>query len=289
MTPSSFAVVLSLLSAFALLCCTDAFAFQQQQQQQQNRLGTTVGSSLCIHSQPFCLRSSPGDVEEPSDYEDAEEVQDSDIDDVDSDDGTPQDAKLKGLNSQLLDALDSSNSPVMFGFRAFDNNNSNNDKADRITKLASELEGTYVLPLEKPSEWKLLYTNAPDLLGLQGGPLSELVSMDQTVSATEWIFRLVYKPSSSIMGLASSLLPDMADDRLEQTVVFDYEPSSSNQADLRLRSTQIKASRLPFEAPALPIVGGQLLPVAVKIVFNDGDLRMDRTVQGDFLFIYQRL
>ena len=189
---------------------------------------------------------------------------------------------LKGVNGQLLAALATLDQPVVFDATA--------DAHFQITKLAASLEGTYILPLDKPSEWTLVYSTAPDLLGLAGGPLSELVGITQSLTQTEWTYTLKYRPSSGMQSLVRNLWPDVADDRLTQTVVFDYDMPTNGRADLKLRNTKIEATRLPFEAPAVPILGGPVLPaVGLKIVFNDGELRMDRTVQGDFLFVYRRL
>jgi hypothetical protein len=71
-----------------------------------------------------------------------------------------------------------------------------------------------------------------------------------------------------------------------------------NKFDIEIQGTRIEASRLEsllqqqlqpqLQPPSLqsPIP----LPfVGFSIVFNDGNLRVDRSVQGDFLSVYQRI
>mmetsp|Transcript_18620 Transcript_18620/g.27605 ORF Transcript_18620/g.27605 Transcript_18620/m.27605 type:complete len:243 (-) Transcript_18620:270-998(-) len=161
-------------------------------------------------------------------------------------------------------------------------------KTSSISKLADDLSG-YVLPLEKPSEWELLYNTAPDILGIRGGPLSELISIRQEiVDSKELEITLEYKPSQNIVQLTSSFLSGIQDDRLKQTVQFAYEIGSMNKVDLRIQGTRIEGSRFGNNLPSL--ASPSPLPfVGFSIVFNDGDLRIDRTIQGDFLYIYKRI
>ena len=148
----------------------------------------------------------------------------------------------------------------------------------------------YVLPLGgPPSRWELIYNTAPDFLGLRGGPLSRLVSIQQNVNDDRLEIVFEYMPSDGVVQLTSSFLEDVGDSRLKQKVWFDYTVGPMNKVDLQVRGTSIE---LPFGgngfAPslsspaALPFVG-------FSVVFNDGDLRIDRTVQGDFLYIYRRI
>lgn len=252
----------------------DGFVLPQRQQQRQSSFaaGITSFSSIVL----FSSSDYPADVEE------AYEVDD----DYSSSSSSSTTGSIQGKNRMLLDILATgTDNPFL------------KEDMDRIASLAKELEGTYILPLEKsdePSQWKLLWTNAPDLLGIRGGPINSLVSIILTMTTeNECQFSLTYKFSEQIAGLVSNVMEDVADDRLEQTLVFDYDmplSQSPNKIQLKLKSTQITSTRFPFEMPSVPIVGGQLLPMtAVDIVFNDGNLRMDRTVQGDFLFLYQKL
>ena len=160
--------------------------------------------------------------------------------------------------------------------------------SSNVQKIVDDLSG-YVLPLAKPSKWKLLYTTAPDILGFQGGPLSQLVVIQNNVmeDGKQMEIDLVYKPSNTIMQLTSSFLQDIEEDRLTQTIMFDYEVGAMNKVDLQIRGTRIDGTRLgglpSLESPtSFPFVG-------FTVVFNDGDIRCDRTIQGDFLYIYKRI
>eukprot|EP00536_Pseudo-nitzschia_multiseries_P010735 jgi/Psemu1/26807/gm1.26807_g len=164
----------------------------------------------------------------------------------------------------------------------------------KIAGLVDDLSG-YVLPLARPSRWKLLYNTAPDVLGFGGGPLSRLVSIRQSVGgglddADRLDLELEYRPSDNIVRLAGSFLDNLGEDRLVQTVEFDYKVGAMNKVDLQLKGTSIEASRLSSLAALPPLRSPSPLPfVGFSVVFNDGDLRVDRTVQGDFLYIYRRI
>jgi hypothetical protein len=193
--------------------------------------------------------------------------------------------EVGGPKAQLLDAIGytsgSDDSVPRFAFTLGDSKDSSSSKTS-ITSLADDLSG-YVLPLDKPSQWTLLYTQAPDLLGFQGGPLSQLVSIRQDVkSSSQLEMVLTYKPSNNIVQWLSGI----QDDRLEQAVMFDYDLGSMNKVGLQWKGTRIESSRIG-RIPAIQLPAG--LPFAgFAIVFNDGDLRIDRTAQGDFLVIYKR-
>jgi len=207
-----------------------------------------------------------------------------------------------GPKSQLLNEISiiGGSGSIRFGF-----GDSKTIKS-KINNIVKDLSG-YVLPLDnrKTSQWKLLYTTAPDILGFKGGPLSQLVSIQQNVvpDGNTLELELKYKPSTNIVSLIGSFLNDIQDDRLKQTVQFDYTIGSMNTVNLQLRGTRIESSRFSsngnsnsggddgnnnnnnnnlFSLPTpLPFVG-------FTIVFNDGDLRIDRTIQGDFLLIYKK-
>ena len=201
-----------------------------------------------------------------------------------------------GPKARLLDAIgydstattrsgSSSSSDVLprFGFALRPDASSSSDD---IGTLANDLSG-YVLPLDKPSQWTLIYTDAPDLLGFQGGPLSQLISIRNDVtSSKDMEIVLTYKPSSNIVQWTSSFLSDIQDDRLEQAVLFAYEVGSMNRVDVELKGTRVEGSHLGSLAAIQSPTG---LPWGgFSIIFNDGDLRIDKSTQGDFLLIYMR-
>lgn len=245
---------LSLLLAVSSECFTGADAFQVQ----------PFGG---LHRHQVSLKlsdSSPSDVADDDDVRDAEFT-----------DGP--------VKSELLSTIDgaSKDGRVVFGF---------GDSADSgIPQLCKTLENKYVLPLEKPSAWKLLYTNAPDLLGFEGGPLSQLETLSQELSTSTLTLKFVYKPSDGpLPQLLGNVLSDLEEDRLTQKVVFEYEEKAMNAFNLKMQSTVIESSRFG-SLPELPIPSAAPFVEAFKVIFNDGDLRMERTVQGDFLAIYKRM
>jgi len=193
-----------------------------------------------------------------------------------------------GPKDQLLSAL---KDLTLFGFDAL-----NEDRA-RISALANDLAG-YSLPLEEASttEWELMYTDAPDILGFRGGPLSQLVSIRQKVTGTTAVATtatpqldivLEYKPSDGIAALTQNFIENVENDRLQQTIMFEYQKEPMNKINLKLKGTKIDASRfgsLPvLESPATLPFG------SFKVLFNDGDLCIQQTVQGGFNFIYRRI
>ena len=108
------------------------------------------------------------------------------------------------------------------------------------------------------------------------------------VTASTITVALIYKPSDGILPqLAGNLLGDVSADRLTQKVVFEYEEKNMNDFFLKLQSTTIDSSRFGT-LPTLPIPDAAPSVEAFKILFNDGDLRIERTVQGDFLSIFKR-
>jgi len=189
------------------------------------------------------------------------------------------------------------------------------------------------LRLVEGSSWKLLYGDAPDILGLRGGPLSRLVSIRQEVSSlsslstTEDVVGgmrrqtleviLEYAPSESMMGLIGRLpqfIPsfgefDITQDRLEQSVFLDCQQGDGDGdgdgddagiLELRPRGTSIRGTRFGGTGNILPAFNLQdegdilaSLPIALscRIVYNDGDLRIDRSQvdQGNYLGIYRRI
>ena len=99
---------------------------------------------------------------------------------------------------------------------------------------------------------------------------------------------LNYQPSANIVALAGSFIDGIENDRLEQSVAFDYEVGSMNKVDVRLKGTRIESSRLGNSLPSID--SPSPLPFGgFSIIFNDGDIRIDRSTQGDFLFVYKRI
>lgn len=192
------------------------------------------------------------------------------------------------------DENNNKSNPPTFGFTT--------SNKSQINQLVQDLSG-YVLPLDnrRSSSWQLLYSSAPDIFGVGGGPFSQLVSITQNFIPSgintaknknnELNLVLEYQPSKNIVQLFGTLMEDIQKDRLQQTVAFDYTVGTMNTIQCQLRSTTIDGTRLASSSlPALslptslPFGGGSF-----TIIFNDGDIRIDRTVQGDFIFIYKKI
>eukprot|EP00977_Amphora_coffeiformis_P011653 scaffold2804_cov181-Amphora_coffeaeformis.AAC.21 len=207
---------------------------------------------------------------------------------------TPDDDELylepDGPKARLLDAIGyditTSSTDVLPRFAFALRPDASSSNSDEISECANDLSG-YVLPLDKSSKWTLIYTDAPDLLGFQGGPMSQLVSIrNDVISSKDMEIVLTYKPSNNMVQWTSSFLSDINDDRLEQAVLFAYQVGAMNRVDVELKGTRIEGSRLG-SLPAIQSPAG--LPWGgFSIIFNDGDLRIDKSTQGDFLFIYKR-
>ena len=166
------------------------------------------------------------------------------------------------------------------------------DKNSKISTLAKDLAG-YAMPLmPSTTPYRLLYTDAPDLLGFQGGPLSELVSISQKVtSSTDMEIILEYKPSQGIANLVSNFMPDITQERLQQIVYMEYTKEPMNKIDVKIKGTKLQGTRFggndglpPLTSPT-PI---QLPFGSFKVLFHDDDLCIQQTIQGEFLFIYQK-
>jgi len=101
---------------------------------------------------------------------------------------------------------------------------------------------------------------------------------------------------------------DITQDRLEQSVLLDCRQGGGGGVDsedagvleLRPRGTRISGTRFGGDnlAPALNLqdegdILASLLPIALscRIVYNDGDLRIDRSQvdQGNYLGVYRRI
>ena len=168
------------------------------------------------------------------------------------------------------------------------------DKNSRISTLAKELAG-YAMPLMPSNEpYRLLYTDAPDLLGFQGGPVSELVSISQTLTtSTEMEIILEYKPSKGITNLVSTFIPDIINERLQQIIYMEYTKEPMNKIDIKIKGTKLQGTRFGGTngggLPALTSPTSIPLPFgSFKVLFHDDDLCIQQTIQGEFLFIYQK-
>ena len=77
-------------------------------------------------------------------------------------------------------------------------------------------------------------------------------------------------------------------DRLIQRITFDLQEGAANRFDLQLTGTTVESTRFGA-VPTLPVLGAPRVNEAFAVSFNDGNVRMERSVQGDFLAIYKRV
>mmetsp|Transcript_36911 Transcript_36911/g.42100 ORF Transcript_36911/g.42100 Transcript_36911/m.42100 type:complete len:256 (-) Transcript_36911:139-906(-) len=226
-----------------------------------------ISNKIYRQNRFVCRSSSPSDVED------------------DTTATTKSSLRSEGPKYLLVSALkdQQQKNDLVAGFGTSDSDRS------RITKLAKDLsESNYVSPLLS-SEWKLVYNDAPDVLGFRGGPLSKLLSIRQKINVNDNKLEMIleYKPSDGVSILLSSLLPAIEDDRLEQTVSFECETQPMNKFNLVVKGNKIDSSRFGSTSNLQSPVS---LPFgSYKVTFNDDDLCIQETIQGGFLFIYQRI
>lgn len=276
---ATFALAYAASNCCLVVTTTDAFTIGAPLLLKNSAISTT---------RPTSTLYSEADDGSPSDSSDdpSDDPSDASPSDTGDDDTSTTAVFTDGpTKTDLLSAIASASTTddgVVFG---------SND-AGKIPDLVKSLKNKYVLPLEKPSDWRLLYTSAPDFLGLlEGGPLSQLESLKQELSKEAMTFTLTYKPPSDgpISNLVGSILgDDVSEDRLTQALVFAYDEKTMNDYSLKLQSTQIDSTRFG-SLPALTIPAGAPSVEAFKVIFNDGDLRIEKTVQGDFVVIYKRI
>lgn len=131
--------------------------------------------------------------------------------------------------------------------------------------------------------WTLLYTDAPDILGIPTGPFSRLGRIGQEIDPVAGTIANVieYRPSAFASGLVSAA----EDDALIQRVFTNYEATSPTTVDLRIRGLSFTPQRvLGVEVPSFlrsEAKGPLSLPFGkFEILYLDQDLRIVRTGQG---------
>ena len=131
-------------------------------------------------------------------------------------------------------------------------------------------------------DWLLEYTDAPDILGLSGGPFATLRRIGQQIDASEKTIAnvLEYTPS----GWISSINSLVADDKIQQRVLLDYEVEGTKY-NLKIKGTGFNFNRVAgvdlAAAPPLKLQGLLALPFGqFEVLYNDGSLRVIRTQQG---------
>jgi hypothetical protein len=167
--------------------------------------------------------------------------------------------------------------------------------ADPASIFYSDAERAECDPTE-PSiagRWKLVYTDAPDVLSLNYNPLASLSSIGQTCDAgAKTIANVIeWKPPGMLEKLPFSQLPvklpyDPLAERIEQRVVLKAAASRTapRRVDLFVEGLDVVPLRV-FGRAGMPLelrgpLSGQLPFGSFDLLYMDRDLRIVKTVQG---------
>ena len=179
----------------------------------------------------------------------------------------------------LLDAI----APLNRGFSA--------KPADRkavaaaIDALAKAAPAQQVVP-DIGGDWELVYTDAPDILGLdaQAGPFVRCSRIGQRISEGEGTIENVieYAPASWLPLDAISA----SEDRVQQRVCLTYEVEKGTRCVCQVNTFGVNPqtffgvnlrSSPPLKLPEAPFK----VPFGnFDVLYNDGDIRVVRTIQG---------
>ena len=139
-------------------------------------------------------------------------------------------------------------------------------------------------------DWELIYTDAPDIIGLQAGgplPLSTLGRVGQRIDAAAGTIANVIEYSPPAWAPAALGEPT---DVVQQRVLLEYE-ADGPRCTARLSGVALRAKRLrgaESSLPPLQLRGPVALPFgSFDVKYNDGALRVVRTAQG-FVSINRR-
>ena len=134
-------------------------------------------------------------------------------------------------------------------------------------------------------DWELLYTDAPDILGLKNaGPLAELRRVGQQIDAEAGTIENVieYAPASWLPLDAISA----SEDRVQQRVCLTYEVEKGTRCVCQVNTFGVNPqtffgvnlrSSPPLKLPEAPFK----VPFGnFDVLYNDGDIRVVRTIQG---------
>ena len=182
----------------------------------------------------------------------------------------------------LLDAC----APILMGFKS-----TAAERKDVRALIEALLEKApapaETTPADLDGRWRLVFSDAPDILGLRGGPLSELVFIGQDIDGAAGTVDNVieYMPSQPMRSLFGSVGID--EDRIEQRVLLKFECTGGNTVNLKVSGTKLVPKRVfggrisadRLQPPALQ--GPLTLPFGkFDVLYNDGDLRIVRTGPG---------
>jgi len=170
--------------------------------------------------------------------------------------------------------------PLSRGFEA------TQEQRARVNQCISNL--TPLNPTANPTaslggKWTLIYTDAPDIIGIPEGPFAQLDRIGQEIDARAGTIANVieYTPSP----LAAGFLSVAQQDKLVQRVYTKYEATSATEVELKIQGLSFQPQRvLGLELPdmlRLEARGPLTLPFGrFEILYLDEDLRIVRTGQG---------
>lgn len=191
---------------------------------------------------------------------------------------TPQEQTKQRLHAResLLAAI----APLNRGFEATE------EQRIRVNQCISMLAP--LNPTKNPTaslcgEWTLMYTDAPDIIGIPEGPFAQLDRIGQEIDAVAGTIANVieYKPSP----LAAGFLSMIQRDKLVQRVYTKYEATSPTEVELKIQGLSFQPQRvLGLDLPdmfRLEARGPLTLPFGrFEILYLDEDIRIVRTGQG---------
>ncbi|KAJ1451020.1 hypothetical protein M885DRAFT_499776 [Pelagophyceae sp. CCMP2097] len=126
--------------------------------------------------------------------------------------------------------------------------------------------------------WTLAWTDAPDITGLQGGPLATVGRIGQEIDAKNIVNVIEWRPSRLATGLGAD-----AADAVEQRVLLAYE-RTGDAVELKLRGAGLRPRQVlsrRFGGKPLDVTGAIDLPFGrFDILYNDGSVRIAKTGQG---------
>lgn len=177
--------------------------------------------------------------------------------------------------AELMEQL----SPIDRGFKA---TAAQRRSVNELLKKLARCESPPGMSID--GDWELAYTDAPDILTLNGGPLATLKRIGQQIDERQKTIAnvLEYTPA----GWLTSLSSDVANDSLQQRVLLTYEVDGSRY-NLKIVGAGFNAQKVVgidvSAAPPLRLQGPLAAPFGqFELLYNDGTLRVIRTQQGYF-------
>lgn len=190
----------------------------------------------------------------------------------------PQQAESQRLAARgaLLEAIKS----LDRGFAATKENRS--DVSGRIADLV-RWNPTSDPTSKLGGNWTLIYTDAPDIIGIPTSPFSTLGRIGQEIDASSGTIANVieYRPSSFAVGIKDSVL----EDAFVQRVFTDYKVASPTTVELNIRGLGLAPQRIfgvdVPEAFKVNLRGPLSAPFGkFEILYLDEEIRIIRTGQG---------